>query len=51
MKPLKGICKTCYLKCFRCESPEFNGVWRCQYYMQEAKDDRNNNTVQTSKFK
>lgn len=35
---LKGICKTC-LGCMRLESPEFKGVWRCDYY-KEAKDEQ-----------
>ena len=48
-KPLIGICKTCYLKCYRCEDINFKGVWRCQYYLQEAKDGRDNNTFQVAK--
>ena len=32
---LQGKCKTCYLKCFRLEDPNFKGVFRCDYYMKE----------------
>ena len=39
--PLEGICKTCLYKCFRCEDPNFKGVWRCKYY-EEAKDEQSN---------
>lgn len=39
-KELKGKCKTCYLKCFRLEPLEFNGVERCEYYTEgEDKDE------------
>ena len=38
-KELKGKCKTCYLKCFRVEPLEFNGVERCEYYTEEEEDE------------
>ena len=37
-KPLQGICKNC-LGCYRLESEQFKGIWRCDYY-KEAKDDK-----------
>lgn len=33
--PLEGKCKTCLFKCGRVEDPNFKGVWRCEYYMEE----------------
>lgn len=36
---LKGKCKECYLKCFRVESPEFEGILRCDYFTEEEKED------------
>ena len=38
-KELRGKCKTCYLKCMRCEPLEFNGIERCEYYTEEEKDE------------
>lgn len=38
-RELKGKCKTCYLKCFRVETLEFNGVERCEYYSKEEEDE------------
>ena len=28
--PLTGLCKTCEYKCFRCEDPNFRGVYNCR---------------------
>lgn len=38
-KELKGKCKSCYLKCFRVEPLEFNGIERCEYYTEEEEDE------------
>ena len=32
-------CKKC-LGCNRLESDNFKGVWRCEYYIEEAKDEQ-----------
>ena len=37
--PLGGICGKCKFKCGRCEDINFKGVWRCEYYLEEAKDE------------
>ena len=34
-------CKDCQYKCFRVEDEDFKGVWRCEYYIEEAKDENN----------
>ena len=47
-KELKGKCKTCYLKCFRLEPLEFNGVERCEYYTEEEENDRENDRERIS---
>ena len=39
--PLKGLCAKCELKCFRVEDEDFKGVWRCEYYIEEAKNENN----------
>lgn len=33
---LKGKCKECELGCFRLESPEFEGIYRCEYFTEEG---------------
>ena len=38
-KELKGKCKTCYLKCFRVEPLEFNGIERSEYYTEEEENE------------
>ena len=38
---LQGICKNS-LGCYRLESEQFKGVWRCEYYIEEAKDEQSN---------
>lgn len=38
--PLGGICGKCKYKCNRCEDINFKGVWRCKYYIEEAKDEQ-----------
>ena len=34
-QPLEGKCKDCLYKCFRVEDPNFKGVYRCEYYLEE----------------
>ena len=41
MKELTGKCKNC-LGCNRLENPEFIGVYRCEYAMEEIKDEQGN---------
>lgn len=36
-KPLKGLCNTCLYGCQRLEGKDFNGVYRCEYYIKEIK--------------
>lgn len=37
---LHGKCPTC-LGCNRLEQEDFKGIWRCEYYIEEAKDENN----------
>lgn len=39
-QPLCGICAKCKYKCGRLEEPNFKGIWRCEYYIEEAKDEQ-----------
>lgn len=36
---LHGKCLTC-LGCNRLEQEDFKGIWRCEYYIEEVKDDK-----------
>ena len=36
-KELKGLCNTCLYGCQRLEDKDFNGVYRCEYYIKENK--------------
>lgn len=55
-KELKGLCKNC-LGCIRLESPDFEGVYQCEYASKEQLDLFNGgtneirNTYQTTKLK
>ena len=51
-KELIGKCKTCLFGCVRIEDINFNGVYRCEYYIggiedgtNSRRDTKNNETI------
>ena len=51
-KELIGKCKTCIFGCIRIEDINFNGVYRCDYYIggmkdgaDSGRDTKNNETI------
>lgn len=36
---LKGKCKDCLFGCGRLASPEFEGIYRCEYFTEVIKDE------------